>query len=54
MGRRLSSLLLFVAGYLVMAAFAPAVAAAPALLSFFSGVIVLVREPRRELELAED
>jgi hypothetical protein len=52
MGRRLRSLLLFVGGYLTMAALAPAVAAAPALLSFFAGVIVLVREP--DPELTED
>jgi Kef-type K+ transport system membrane component KefB len=52
MGRRLTSLLLFVGGYLAMAALAPAVAAAPALLSFFAGVIVLAREP--DAELAKD
>jgi hypothetical protein len=49
MGRRLTSLLLFVGGYLTMASLAPVVAAAPALLSFFAGVIVLVREPEAEL-----
>ena len=47
MGRRGSSLLLFVAGYLAMASLAPAVALVPALLSFFAGVLVLVREPQR-------
>jgi hypothetical protein len=45
MGRRFSSLLLFVAGYLTMASLSPAVAVVPALLSFFAGVLVLVREP---------
>ena len=45
MGRRLTSLLLFVGGYLAMASLAPLVAVAPALLSCFAGVIVLVREP---------
>jgi hypothetical protein len=45
MGRRVSSLLLFIAGYLVMALLAPTVALVPALLSFFAGVLVLVREP---------
>ena len=43
MGRRMTSLLLFVGGYLAMASLAPLVAVAPALLSFFAGVIVLVR-----------
>ena len=46
MGRRVSSLMLFVAGYLTMALLAPAVALVPALLSFFAGVLVLVREPQ--------
>jgi Kef-type K+ transport system membrane component KefB len=45
MGRRGTSLLLFVAGYLAMAALAPLVALAPALLSFIAGVLVLIREP---------
>ena len=45
MGRRAISLMLFVAGYLAMASFAPLVALAPALLSFFAGVLVLVKEP---------
>ena len=44
MGRRLTSLLLFVGGYLAMASLAPLVAVAPALLSFFAGVVLLVRE----------
>ena len=48
MGRRLTSLLLFVGGYLAMASLAPLVAVAPALLSFFAGVIVLVREPEAQ------
>ena len=48
MGRRVSSLMLFVAGYLAMALLAPAVALVPALLSFFAGVLVLVREPQAE------
>ena len=47
MGRRAISLMLFVAGYLAMASLAPLVALAPALLSFFAGVLVLVREPGR-------
>jgi len=47
MGRRAISLMLFVAGYLAMASLAPLVALAPALLSFFAGVLVLVREPER-------
>ncbi|MGZ4256575.1 MAG: hypothetical protein ACXVRE_02290 [Gaiellaceae bacterium] len=37
--------MLFVVGYLAMASLAPLVALAPALLSFFAGVLVLVREP---------
>ena len=48
MGRRFTSLLLFVGGYLAMASLAPLVAVAPALLSFFAGVIVLVREHEPE------
>jgi hypothetical protein len=46
MGRRLASLSLFVGGYLAMASLAPLTALAPALLSFFAGVFVLVREPK--------
>ena len=55
MGRRLTSLLLFVGGYLAMASLAPLVAVAPALLSFFAGVIVLMREsdPPRAAERAD-
>jgi len=45
MGRRATSLMLFVAGYLAMASLAPLVALAPALLCFFGGVLMLVREP---------
>jgi hypothetical protein len=45
MGRRAISLMLFVAGYLTMASLAPLVALAPALLCFFAGVLMLVREP---------
>jgi hypothetical protein len=45
MRRRLSSLLLFVGGYLLMACLAPLVALVPALLSFFAGLLVLAREP---------
>jgi hypothetical protein len=47
-GRRSSSLLLFVGGYLAMALLAPSVALVPALLSFFAGVLVLIREPATE------
>jgi hypothetical protein len=47
-GRRFSSLLLFVAGYLAMAMLAPLVALVPALLTFFAGVLLLVREPADE------
>lgn len=49
MGRRLGSLSLFVAGYLAMASLAPLTALAPALLSFFAGVFVLIREPKTEV-----
>jgi zinc transporter ZupT len=45
-GRRLGSLLLFVGGYLAMASLSPLTALVPALLSFFAGVLVLIREPR--------
>ncbi len=44
MRRRISSLLLFVGGYLAMASLAPLVALGPALLSFFAGVVVLARD----------
>jgi hypothetical protein len=48
-GRRLGSLLLFVGGYLAMASLSPLTALAPALLSFFAGVLVLIREPKAEV-----
>jgi hypothetical protein len=48
MGRRFVSLSLFVGGYLAMASLAPLTALAPALLSFFAGVLVLAREPQTE------
>lgn len=44
MGRRIPPLLLFVTGYLAMASLAPIVSLAPALLSFFAGVFLLIRE----------
>jgi len=44
MGRRLLSLLLFVAGYLLLATLEPLVAAGPALTSFTAGTLVLARE----------
>jgi hypothetical protein len=47
MRRRIASLVLFVGGYLLMASLAPLVALVPALLSFFAGVLVLVRDPDR-------
>jgi hypothetical protein len=45
MGRRLLSLLLFVAGYLVLATLEPLVAAGPALTSFVAATLLLAREP---------
>lgn len=45
MGRRLLSLLLFVAGYLLLATLEPLVAAGPALTSFVAATFVLAREP---------
>jgi hypothetical protein len=45
MRRRVSSLLLFVGGYLLMAGLAPLVALVPALLSFFAGLLVLAKDP---------
>jgi hypothetical protein len=45
-GRRFASLSLFVCGYLAMASLSPLTALVPALLSFFAGVLVLVREPK--------
>lgn len=44
MGRRLLSFLLFVAGYLLLAALGPLVAAGPALASFTAATLVLARE----------
>jgi hypothetical protein len=54
MGRRLASLSLFVGGYLAMASLAPLAALVPALLSFFTGVIVLIREPKLEARPERD
>jgi hypothetical protein len=45
MGRRLLSLLLFVAGYLLLATLAPLVAAGPALTAFTAATLLLAREP---------
>ena len=53
MGRRSASLLLFVGGYLAMASLAPLAALAPALLSFFVGVLVLIREPKADVAPAQ-
>jgi hypothetical protein len=49
MGRRISSLLLFVAGYLALASLGPLVAAVPALTSFVAATFLLAleREPAR-------
>jgi hypothetical protein len=49
MGRRLLSLLLFVAGYLLLATLEPLVAAGPALTSFVAATMLLARvsEPTR-------
>jgi hypothetical protein len=44
MGRRALSLLLFVAGYAVLATLEPLVAAGPALASFLAATLVLARE----------
>jgi hypothetical protein len=44
MGRRLLSLLLFVAGYMLLATLEPLVAAGPALSSFVAATLVLARE----------
>jgi hypothetical protein len=44
--RRTTALLLFTLGYALMALFAPAVAAAPALLAFCGASVVLLRQPR--------
>jgi hypothetical protein len=43
--RRVSSLLLFVTGYLVLASLGPAVAALPAAASFVAAALLLAREP---------
>jgi hypothetical protein len=43
-GRRALSLLLFVAGYAVLATLEPLVAAGPALVSFLAATLVLARE----------
>ena len=43
MGRRLLSLLLFVAGYLLLATLEPLVAAGPALTSFVAATLLLAR-----------
>ncbi len=45
MGRRLLSLLLFVAGYLLLATLAPLVAVAPTLTVFTAATLLLAREP---------
>ena len=45
MGRRLLSLLLFVAGYLLLAMLEPLVAAGPALTSFVAATLLLARVP---------
>ena len=47
MGRRAVSLLLCVAGYLMLATLDPVVAAGPALTSFVAGTWVLARESER-------
>ncbi|HEY7018496.1 MAG TPA: hypothetical protein VH297_08500 [Gaiellaceae bacterium] len=49
MGRRLLSLLLFVAGYLLLATLEPLIAVPPALTSFAAATILLARdsEPAR-------
>jgi hypothetical protein len=44
MGRRASSLLLFVAGYLALASLGPLWAAAPALASFLAATVLLARD----------
>jgi hypothetical protein len=44
MGRRALSLLLFVAGYVMLAALEPIVAAGPALTSFLVAMLLLARE----------
>jgi hypothetical protein len=44
MGRRASSLLLFVAGYLALASLGPLWGAGPALTSFLAATLLLARE----------
>jgi hypothetical protein len=44
MGRRLASLVLFVAGYVALASLGPLVAAGPALTSFVAASLLLARE----------
>jgi hypothetical protein len=44
MGRRLTSLVLFVAGYVALASLGPLVAAGPALTSFVAASLLLARE----------
>jgi hypothetical protein len=46
MGRRALSLLLFVAGYLMLATLEPVVAAGPALTSFVAATLVLARQSK--------
>ena len=50
--RRLSALLLFTFGYVLMALLEPAVATVPALLSFLSGAAVLVRPAEEQDQVA--
>jgi hypothetical protein len=45
MGRRASSLLLFVAGYLALVSLGPLWGAGPALTSFLAATLLLAREP---------
>ena len=46
MGRRAFSLLLFVAGYVILATLEPILAAGPALTSFVAATLVLTRESK--------
>jgi hypothetical protein len=45
MGRRLLPLLLFVAGYLLLATLEPLVAAGPAVSAFTAATLLLARDP---------
>jgi len=45
MGRRLPPLLLFVAGYLLLATLEPLVAAGPAVSAFTAATLLLARDP---------